>query len=297
MRIRKLSAALVVGALIAATGAAAATAKTADPGSNYSPTAPVRILDTRNGTGGYLGAVPSDTTLTLAVAGVNGVPVDATAVMLNVTVTKPEVNGYITVFPDGAAQPLASNLNFLGGETIPNQVTVALTDGKINLYNGSGGTVQLVVDLEGWFTKAPVPYSPSPSITQDLGSVASVATGGGFVANATEVGSFDLKAGTYVISVNAKATPLMTSAVQVFPQFFVYDQPKNATFTGDLFNVGSGALESGGNTTIDSYFSGTGTVTLDAPATLHLYAFGYDSDKGAGSYKLDDLTVNAVPVV
>lgn len=130
--------------------------------------------------------------------------------------------------------------------------------------------------------------------TKDLGAVASVPTGGSFVTGATLVGTVALKAGTYLVSLNAKATPLLTSAVQVYPEFFVYDQAANADFTGDLFNVGSGALESGGNLQIDSYYSGSDVVTLTADTTLDLYAFGYDSDRGAGSYDLDDLTVNAV---
>ena len=144
------------------------------------------------------------------------------------------------------------------------------------------------------------PTGPSGVIgitTKDLGGVASVATGGGFITNATTVGTVDLSAGTYLISVNAKATPALTSAVQVFPQFFVYDQVPDASFAGDLFNVGSGPLESGGNTQIDSYFSGSRVVTLTAAATLHILAFGYDSDRGAGSYVLDDLTVTAVQML
>jgi hypothetical protein len=143
------------------------------------------------------------------------------------------------------------------------------------------------------------PQGPSGVVSagaHDLGSVASVATGGGFVANSTEVGTVSLKAGTYLLSMTAKATPLMTSDVQVFPQFFAYDEAKNSSFTGDLLNVGSGALESGGHTTIDSYFSGSTVVTLAQDTTLHVYAFGYDSDQGAGTYVLDDLTVTAVQV-
>ena len=127
--------------------------------------------------------------------------------------------------------------------------------------------------------------------TNDLGGKPSIATGGSFVSNATDAGEVSLPAGTYLISVNAKATPLMTSGVQVFPQFFVYDQAANSSFTGDLFNVGSGALESGGNVNIDSYFSGSDTITLSHATTLHIYAFGYDSDRGAGSYTLDDVSV------
>lgn len=143
-------------------------------------------------------------------------------------------------------------------------------------------------------TGAQGPGGVTSAVTKDLGAVASVPTGGGFVAGATEVGTVDLAAGTYMVSVAAKATPLLTSDVQVFPQFFVYDQAVTAAFSGDLFNVGSGALESGGHVTIDSYYSGSGVVTLAGATTLRVYAFGYDSDTGAGSYALDDLTVTAV---
>lgn len=146
-------------------------------------------------------------------------------------------------------------------------------------------------------TGAQGPSGVVATATDDLGGVASVPTGGGFVSNATLVGTVNLAAGTYLVSVSAKATPLAaTGAVQVFPQFFVYDQAANSSFTGDLLNVGSGALESGANATIDSYYSGSSTVTLDAATTLHIYAFGYDSDQGASNYKLDDLTVNATAI-
>lgn len=133
--------------------------------------------------------------------------------------------------------------------------------------------------------------------TTDLGSVASVPTGGSFVTNATEVGAgkITLKAGTYLLSLNAKATPNVSSGTEVFPQFFVYDEAANASFTGDLFNVGSGSLALN-NTNIDSYFSGSTVITLAHDTTLHVYAFGYDGDRGAGSYTLDDLSVSATQI-
>jgi hypothetical protein len=135
------------------------------------------------------------------------------------------------------------------------------------------------------------------TVTKDLGTVATVPTGGGFVANSTEVGTVSLAAGTYMISLNAKATPNAAESGQVFPQFFVYDQVKNSAFTGDLFNVGTGALEPF-NVDVahshDSYFSGSTLITLPSPVTLHIYAFGYDSDNGGGSYVLDDLTISTV---
>lgn len=138
---------------------------------------------------------------------------------------------------------------------------------------------------------APAPAAPT---TKDFGTATNVITGGSFVTNSTEAGTVTLKAGTYVLSVNAKATPT-GGADPVFPQFFVYNQAKNASFTGDLFNIGSGALAAG-SSSLDSYFSGTTTITLGSETTLHIYAFGYSADKGAGAYTLDDLTITAVPV-
>ena len=130
-------------------------------------------------------------------------------------------------------------------------------------------------------------------LTKDLGAVASVPTGGRFAANKTLAGTVALKAGTYLISVNAKATPDVSSPVAVFPQFFVYNGPAAADFSNNLLNAGAGALATD-STSIDSYYSGSGVITLTADSTLNVYAFGYDSDRGAGTYALDDLTVTAV---
>jgi hypothetical protein len=55
------------------------------------------------------------------------------------------------VYPDGLSRPTVSNLNFSAGETIPNLVVVPVVDGKIVFYNGSGGNVQIVADVEGYF--------------------------------------------------------------------------------------------------------------------------------------------------
>lgn len=144
------------------------------------------------------------------------------------------------------------------------------------------------------------PQGPSGVVssaqTDLVTSPQSIPTGGSFVANSTDIGTVSLKAGTYLLTFNAKATPNDTaSSATVYPQFFVYNQVKNSGFTGDLFNIGAGGLE-GTLTNHDSYFSGTQQVTLTADTTLQVYSFGYDSDQGAGTYALDtaDLTATAI---
>jgi Bacterial Ig-like domain (group 3) len=91
----------------------------------YAPVTPVRILDTRNGTGTAKAPVGPGGTVILQVTGVDGVPASGvTAVVLNVTATGPTASSFVTVYPDGGTRPVASNLNFTRGQTIPNLVVV-----------------------------------------------------------------------------------------------------------------------------------------------------------------------------
>jgi hypothetical protein len=116
---------------------------------------PARVLDTRDGTGtgGTVAKVGAGSTIDLTVTGAGGVPsTGVEAVVLNVTATNPTAAGYVTAWPKGATQPVASNLNFAAGQTVPNRVIVKVgTGGKVSLYNPAG-TVDLVADVNGWFT-------------------------------------------------------------------------------------------------------------------------------------------------
>ncbi len=113
---------------------------------------PSRLLDTRNGIGATKAPVGPGAAIELQVTGRAGVPLsNVGAVALNVTVVSPTADGYVTVWPSGAAQPEASNLNFSVGETIPNLVIVAVgADGKVKLFN-SGGNTELLADVSGYF--------------------------------------------------------------------------------------------------------------------------------------------------
>jgi hypothetical protein len=116
--------------------------------------APARILDTRNGTGVAQGKVGPGGSITLQVTGSGPVPAaQVAAVILNVTVTSPTQASYLTVYPsDAASRPLASNLNFVAGQTIANRVIVPLSaDGKVTIYNASG-SVDVIADINARIT-------------------------------------------------------------------------------------------------------------------------------------------------
>jgi hypothetical protein len=119
----------------------------------FSGITPARILDTRPASqepynGQSLG---QKGTLTVNVAGVGGVPQNASAVVLNVTVTDATAGSFLTVWPAGATQPTASDLDWSAGETIPNLVIVKLgTSGQVSFFN-YGGSVDVIADVVGWY--------------------------------------------------------------------------------------------------------------------------------------------------
>ncbi len=132
-------------------------------GGTYHPLTPARILDTRTGIGGLpIARLTAGSTINVQVAGQGGVPVaGVSAVVVNATATNTSAAGYLTVFPTGLAVPLASNLNWLAGQTVPNLVTIGLgATGKISAHNGSG-LADVVFDVEGYFSTPDT--SPDPA--------------------------------------------------------------------------------------------------------------------------------------
>ena len=117
----------------------------------FSELTPVRLLDTREAIGTTTRTrVPGGATQELQVTGAS-VPAGAKGVTLNVTVTQPAGAGFVTVYPCDQPRPIVSNLNFVGGETVPNHVTVKLpTNGRVCLFTTT--TTHLIVDAAGYLT-------------------------------------------------------------------------------------------------------------------------------------------------
>ncbi len=132
------------------------------PGPYVPLSAPLRIFDTRYGRGGHPGRLGPNETASVQVAGFGadgiGVPSSGLgAAVVNVTVTAASAGSYLTLFPKGGSVPTASNLNFGPDRQLANLATVALSaDGYLSVYNRLG-TVDVILDLEGYFTTASNP--------------------------------------------------------------------------------------------------------------------------------------------
>ena len=120
---------------------------------DFTPLTPARIVDTRDGTGGFAGQVGPGATINPKVTGVGAVPATGVgAVVLNVTVTAGTAPSFLTVYPDGQSRPEASNLNFTAGQSVPNLVVAKVgTDGRVRAFNYAG-SVHVIFDVVGWFT-------------------------------------------------------------------------------------------------------------------------------------------------
>lgn len=110
--------------------------------------APVRLLDTRNGTRVAAGAVAA-----VEIPDVD----DATAgAVVNVTAVQPSANGFVTAFPCGSTVPTASNVNYRAGQNRAGLSIVRPGDGgRVCVFTSA--EIDLVVDLTGTLDSTFVP--------------------------------------------------------------------------------------------------------------------------------------------
>jgi hypothetical protein len=115
---------------------------------------PCRIADTRgNGFAGAYGppALSQGIPRNFVLTGQCDIPVGAGAVSLNVTATNTQGPGFLMIFPEGAAQPLVSTLNYVGGQTVANAAVVPLgSNGAITVVAGVSDT-DMVLDVNGYY--------------------------------------------------------------------------------------------------------------------------------------------------
>lgn len=115
--------------------------------------APCRIVDTRNADGPNGGpALSAGAARAFTIAGQCGVPADASAVTLNVTVANPSSAGSLTVYPGTGAVPGTSTVSFAAGRTRANNASIGLTGGVLTVFDGQAtGSTHLIVDVSGYY--------------------------------------------------------------------------------------------------------------------------------------------------
>ncbi len=190
-------------------------------GQGFVGVTPMRIIDTRSGTGTSPAPIKAGCTL---VAALPGAPAGTTAVAVTLTTTGAAANGFTTAYPCGTPQPNVSAVQILAGRDVPGTTVVPV---------GPAGTIcvltsvdtDLVIDVLGWFapgghrftgqvperlldTRRPAPVAP-------VTPVAPVATG---TTTRVQVAGTSRPADATGVSVNLTASGAKTGGyVTAFP--------------------------------------------------------------------------------
>ncbi|GEM_PF-2080821 len=161
------------------------------PGSlRFVPRTPTRIVDTRSGKGTTtLGAGATKTVVApAAVAGQS-----TWALVTTLTAAAPQANAAITMWAhSGGARPTASNLNPAAGQYVSNMTITGVGPANdFNLFNGSKGSTNLIVDvlgsMEHYPTLAPTSSGSSTTAKERMNAVTQNPTRG---STAGTAGSF-----------------------------------------------------------------------------------------------------------
>ncbi len=117
----------------------------------FVPVTPCRLADTR--TSGWVGggALDGVSARSFAIApSWCGIPATAQAYSLNVTAVPHGPLGYLTVWPDGMAQPVVSTLNSWQGNVVANAAIIAAgQDGAVSVF--ASDPTDVILDIDGYF--------------------------------------------------------------------------------------------------------------------------------------------------
>jgi hypothetical protein len=154
-----------VVALLGTSLAAAAPVASSSPGS-FVPLTPCRAVNTKASAAGPVHGSRDFTLVGSPMTGQGGpaagcgVPSEATAVVVNVTVANPTAAGWVAVFPAGQAWPGSSTVNFAAGVTIANGTTIPLgrSDttgvGSVSVRDAGTGSENVIIDVTGYYVPA-----------------------------------------------------------------------------------------------------------------------------------------------
>lgn len=109
----------------------------------------MRILDTRSGS-----PIGANTALAVTVADAHTIPTGVSAVAVNLTAIDEATGGYLTAYADGTSTPTTTTVSFSAGQAIGAMsiIPVNTSNGRIDVYNASGGTTDVIADVVGYFT-------------------------------------------------------------------------------------------------------------------------------------------------
>lgn len=258
----------------------------------FIPSAPCRVVDTRGPVGPVGGpAIGGNTSRSFTIPGNCGIPSTALAYSLNLTVVPSGTLGYVTLWPTGKPQPLASTLNSIDGRVKSNAAIVpAGTGGAVSVF--ATNTTNVILDIDGYFDLATDPtalefYPLTPCRVADTRTGVGELGGPSLVGGASRI--FTVLSSLCNIPSNALAYSLNFTAVPQGPLGYLtvwpsgQSQPVVSTLNAPTGEVTANAaiVPAGSAGAIELFVTNNTDMIIDVN--------GYFASQGAG-YSLYNLT-------
>ena len=209
------------------------------------------------------------TTTEVTVAGINGVPADARAVTVNLTVTSPRAAGYLAAFACGTDRPATSNLNFVAGQTVAVSAIVNVgSGGRICVYNSQ--RTQVIVDVQGYFGPSSSYVTVPPARLQDTrGAAGSTLHPAATALAVPVVGVAGVPADSVAVALNVTITDI---AVAGYASVYPCDAPQPVPIALVNFAAGNTIANFA---VVKPAADGTVCISTNVPASIVVDAFGY----------------------
>jgi Putative amidase domain len=214
-------------ALAAAAASAAVAVSPPDPGSQpplqpsageFASVPLFRVLDTRNGTGepgGVAAQLAAGSPIAVPVTGVDGVPSDATSVVVNIVALNATASGYLTSYNTDTAGPNVASVGVKAGINTNQTDTIGVSAvGTVSVADHSTAPLDVVVTLMGYYTGASdaaagdtygdAPWVKIVDTSAGLGAPdAPIAAGGSVTVQVSGEGGIPVGADTAVLQFSA----------------------------------------------------------------------------------------------
>ena len=287
-----------VTSLNGGTGSTASATLTADPsltGLSFVPVTPCRIADTRNATGPFGGPFLQGNAAARSFAIPNsacGIPSTAQAYALNMTVVPRGPLGFLTAFPCGQPQPLASNLNSIDGRVkAVASILPAGTNGAACFF--ASNDTDVVLDINGYFVPntdvtAMAFYPMAPCRLVDTRLAPGALGGPSLLGGLTR--TFPLLSSSCNIPATAHAYSLNYTAIPKGPLGFLTTWPAGQTQPlVSTLNAITGTVTANA-AIVPAGTNGDISVFVTHPADLVIDVNGYFAPPGTGGLSLHNLT-------
>lgn len=265
------------------------------PGLSFVPVTPCRIADTRNPAGPFGGPFLKGNAAARAIAipsSACSIPNTAQAYSLNITVVPHGPLGFLTAFPCGQPQPLASNLNSIDGRTkAVAAILPAGTNGAACFF--ASNDTELVLDINGYFvpdtdTTAMSFYPMTPCRLVDTRLAAGALGGPSLTANVAR--TFPLLSSSCNIPATARAYSLNYTAIPQGPLGFLTTWPAGQTQPlVSTLNAVTGTVTANA-AIVPAGTNGDISVFVSHPSDLVIDVNGYFAPPGTGGLSLHNLT-------